>query len=608
MPAQAVGNMRPDFKPYPHQKRAIDRMVTNGGALVMAHGTGSGKTFTSIYGTERVGGHALVVVPAGLRKNFSDSVAEFTTSSHQVVGPKGEEGSVHFAGIKPGKKYTVVSYAMFRRAPETLIAQTGADTLIFDEYHRARDPNGSTYRAALKARAKVKNFMGLTGSVVSNDPVDIVPLINIANNGEFMSPREFNSRYKRRVARSRNFFGGKKYIATMTNLEDLGHQVRPHVDYISSDDLGKDMPRKNVERIDVEMSDRQRKLYNYALNDVSPLVRMKIRMNLPVNQKEAFHIFSRIQQARQAANSVHTMDKRVTAAQSSHDTPKVSRLLTDTQEHLKNTPDAQIVIYSNLVRGGIDVLAAGLKDRGIDFGVFVGKGRKIEGSKVTSQSRNQGVTDFLAGKKKVILVSGAGAEGLDLKNATMFQSLDGHFNPERTLQAEARARRIKGLSHRPQEKREVMVKRYFSVNPEPGFLGKVFGKKRNHTTDEWIHTVAQRKHTLNEMLRKLVKPDPKNPTMNEKPTAMEQVLARAAAKGGQKPEEPKGPKKKPKHLSKWYDQLRQRWRYKYPKDSTRNTRPQAPVRMGNMKVQQFQTKTASLSPELRTALAQHLGR
>lgn len=558
--------MRPKFNPYPHQKRAIDRLIANKGALVMAHGTGSGKTFTAIYGTERIGGRALVVVPAGLRNNFADSIKEFTTSSSQVVGPKGEKGSVHFAGIQPGKKYTVVSYSMFRKAPETFMTQTGANTLIFDEYHRARDPNGSTYRAAMRARAMAKNFMGLTGSVVNNDPVDVVPLINIANNGEFMSPREFDSRYKRRVARSKNFFGGKKYIATMTNLEDLGQRVRPHVDYISSDDLGKDMPRKKVERIDVEMSDRQRKLYNYALNDVSPLVRMKIRMNLPVNQKEAFHIFSRIQQARQAANSMHTMDKRLTATQSSYETPKVRRLLADTQEHLKNTPDGQIVIYSNLVRGGIDVLAAGLKDRGIEHGTFVGKGRQIGDSKVTGESRSQDVTDFLAGKKKVILVSGAGAEGLDLKNATMFQSLDGHFNPERTLQAEARARRIKGLAHRPQEKREVQIKRYFSVNPEPGFLGKVFGKKKSHTTDEWIHTVAMRKHTLNEMLRKLVKPDPNKPLMPApapKTTAVAEVAARAAIKGTP---ETKGPKKPPKHLSKWYDQLRRRWRYKYPKE------------------------------------------
>jgi len=583
MPEKTIGGMRPKFKPYPHQKKAIDRLVTNNGALVMAHGTGSGKTFTAIYGTERIGGRALVVVPAGLRKNFSDAVKEFTTSSYQVIGPK-KEGGISISGVVPGKKFTVVSYSMFRKAPETLMAQTGADTLIFDEYHRARDPNGSTYKAAMKARGMAKNFMGLTGSVVSNDPVDVVPLINIANNGEFMSPRQFDSRYKRRVARSKNFFGGKKYIATMTNLEDLGHRIRPSVDFVSSEDLGKDMPKKSVERIDVQMSDRQRKLYDYAMNDVSPLVRMKIRMNLPVNQKEAFHIFSRIQQARQAANSIHTLDKRITAAQSSYDTPKVKRLLDDTMAHLKDTPDAQIVIYSNLIRGGIDVLAAGLTDRGISHGAFIGKGRDVGAGKVTNESRNQGVTDFLSGKKKVILVSGAGAEGLDLKNATMFQSLDGHFNPERTLQAEARARRIKGLAHRPVKDRQVMVRRYFSVNPEPGFLGKVFGKKRDSTTDEWIHTVAMRKNSLNEMLRKLIKPDPANPILPAAPTpsptagkneAIGAALTQAAAKNPV-PVEQKGPKEPVKHTRKWYDNLKRRWRYKYPEKPDAMKVPQAP--------------------------------
>ncbi len=510
MSDKQTGGMRPKFKPYPHQKRAVDKLLANNGAIVMAHGTGSGKTFSAIYGHEKLrqskrGSRALVVVPAGLKKNFSDSITEFTTSSHQVVGAKGEKGTIYPTDLRPGKTYTVVSYAMFRKAPVALVKATGADTLIFDEYHRARDPRGVTFKAAMQARAVTRNFMGLTGSVVNNDPSDVAPLLQVAARGKFMSKSQFKQRYKARIGKTQGFWGGKKFLATMKNLDDMSGRVSPHVDYISSDDLGKDMPRKAVERVDVRMSPEQEKLYDYAMKKLNPITRYKIRKNLPVTQKEAAHIFTTIRQARQAANSMATMDKRITLKDSSEQTPKVKRLLDDTSDHLQKIPDAQVVLYSNLIKGGIDVLSAGLKARGIDHAVFVGKGRDIGGSKVTAQSRNTGVSQFKAGKKKVIIVSPAGAEGLDLKNATMFQSLDGHFNPERTLQAEARARRIKGLAHRKPKNRVVKVKRYFSVKEEPSWAGKLFGKKRDATTDEWVHNVAKRKHTLNEQFRTAIK-------------------------------------------------------------------------------------------------------
>ena len=43
------------------------------------------------------------------------------------------------------------------------------------------------------------------------------------------------------------------------------------------------------------------------------------------------------------------------------------------------------------------------------------------------KARQQDVDDYNAGKKKVILISSAGGEGLDLPNTTMVASLDGHW-------------------------------------------------------------------------------------------------------------------------------------------------------------------------------------
>jgi hypothetical protein len=563
---------RAGFSPYPHQARAIERLLENEGTLIMAHGTGSGKTATSLFGFEKLreigkGKNALVVVPASLRQNYVKNIQKFTTSSYQVVGPKGEKGSVYFNTVDPNKTYTIVSYSMFRRAPQKLAQLVGADTLIFDEYHRAKDPAGRTYRAAMKARAVTQNFMGLTGSVINNDPIEIVPLISIASRGKTMSPREFKTRYQRKYARVQGFFGGRKYLTTMVNLSDAKKRLGPYVDYMSTEQVGKSMPRREVEEIHVPMSDQQRDIYEWTLKKVGPITAYKIRNNLPVDQKEAFHIFSMVSKARQAANSVQPFVKGMTLKNAAEKTPKVKRLLDDTTRHLSEVNDAQIVIYSNLIRGGVDVLSAGLTSRGIEHALFIGKGREVGGKKVTGKSREKGVKNFLAGKTKVIVLSGAGAEGLDLKNATLFQSLDGHFNPERTRQAEARARRMGGLSHRPQEQRVIKVRRYFSSYPDKGFFSRLFtGSKKSSTTDMWVHTVAKRKHNLNEMLRSALRQSPAVHVPTEKKAP---VMVPASAPEPRKfkatVQELSKPKRIPKFTRKWKDPITGEWRYAYAK-------------------------------------------
>ena len=141
---------------------------------------------------------------------------------------------------------------------------------------------------------------------------------------------------------------------------------------------------------------------------------------------------------------------------------KVKRLLDDVQKHLEDTPDAQVIVHSELIKGGIDVLEAGLKARGIGYGKFIGKGN----AGVSESARQNDVNDYNAGKKKVLLISSAGGEGLDLPNTTLVASLDGHWNPEKISQVEARGIRLGGLSHRAPKDRKVIVNRYITkLNP-----------------------------------------------------------------------------------------------------------------------------------------------
>lgn len=498
-----IPSMKSWFKPYDHQKKAIDRLFSNRGKMILAHEMGTGKTVTSIYGFEKLkhegkAKKAIVVVPSGLRANFAkEGVEKFTDSTFQVVGSSSEKRNDD-RYVRPGGEkdtdYTIVSYAQFRRDPKGFMERTGADTIIFDEFHKTRNETAGTFKAALVARPYAVNVMGLTASMINNSPSEIASLLTITEGKRDMSPKEFKRRYIETIGFTKGFGGGKKAVKGLKNVEELKARTQSKIDLVETKDLkGKTMPRKDLSNVDVPMSEEQYQLYQLALDKLGPLKEHIVRKNPNITVREAQNLFTSISQARQMANSMHMGRKDIDLKASASRTPKVKRVIDDTEKHLQERPDNKVVLYSNLVRGGVDVLSAGLRARGIDHAVFVGKGTEIGGDKITSVVRQKGVQDYKDGKKKVIILSGAGAEGLNLKNSTAFFSLDGHFNPQRILQAEARARRLGGQAHRPVEERAVDVRRYRSVVPEsakPGFFGRLVGRKADQTTDEWMYNVA----------------------------------------------------------------------------------------------------------------------
>ena len=247
------------------------------------------------------------------------------------------------------------------------------------------------------------------------------------------------------------------------------------------------------------MSKQQLAVYKAAMKGIDPKIQAKIARGEAVEQKEAMRVFTRLMRARQVSNSLHNVIPNMTLAQAAEGTPKIKKILDDVDGHLKNTSDGQIIIYTNIVNGGVDIISEGLKNRGVDFGVFAGKSMKG----ITEKKRQQDVRDYLAGEKKVIIITGAGAEGLSLGNTTMVMLADGHYNPQRISQAEARGVRAGGLSHRPKEKRKVQVKRYVSAVPKT-FFQKILFKKPETGVDEWVYRTAAKKEKVNRQLRDIL--------------------------------------------------------------------------------------------------------
>jgi superfamily II DNA or RNA helicase len=519
--------LRKDIELFDHQQAAIDKILDRGGSQLLSHGTGSGKTLTAIAAFEKMrdlgmADRALVVTPASLRVNFIDNgIKKFTNGRADLLGNQEEVEKGVARAIDdpdPGARYHVVSYEMFAKDPKKVLDATRADTVIYDELHRIRNDSGVTYGAIKDARKLHKNFIGLTGSLMNNTPADLVPLVDAMTDGQHRlgSKPQFEKRFVKEDTKTK-----ERTIARPAVVKAL---LTPFVDHFETRDMKQQerMPKKIVEEVKVMMSPYQEELYRYTVNKLDPITALKFRLGASkLKKKDINNIFSKIIQSRQVSNALHTIDLNMPLAESAQRSPKVKKLLDDVEEHLQETPDGQVVVHSNLIRGGVDVLSQGLKDRGVPFGVFVGKGQPG----TTEEKRQQAVRDFNAGKHKVIVISAAGGEGLDLKNATMFSSLDGHFNPERVQQAEARAIRAGGLAHRTPEERQVIVKRYQSVVPRSttqtikdtmnllspaAFLSRLSDPsmplffnpfKRERSPDEWMAEIANSKNELNEAFR-----------------------------------------------------------------------------------------------------------
>jgi superfamily II DNA/RNA helicase len=462
-------SLKQEFSLRQHQQHGADATLKRSGNIIFSHPTGSGKTLTSIAAFEGLkkenkANRALVVTPASLRENYGENgVKKFTNSKYVVYGNKQETNSdtsgKYAEPSDRNPEYGIISYEMFRQDPKKYIEGHGADTVIFDELHRIKNDTSLTYKALKDNRGLFKNFIGMTGSITSNTPADVVPLIDAMTNGNHRlgSKASFENRF---VTTDKD---GNKVVSNSILARSL---IAPYVHNVTDEQLegntGLRRPDKQINEITLPLTGEHEELYRYAIDQLDPLTKAKLALGLgKLSKTELDAVFAKLVKARQVANSTHTLDRKISLEDAADNSVKVKRLLDDVEDHIKKTPDAQVVIHSQLVHGGIDVLEAGLKKRNIEFGKFIGKGN----AGVTEKSRQKDVDDYNLGKKRVILISSAGGEGLDLPNTTMVAGLDGHWNPEKINQVEARGVRMGGLSHREEKDRKVIINRYLTKLP-----------------------------------------------------------------------------------------------------------------------------------------------
>ncbi len=169
--------------PYQHQRKAaafaLERLESGGGAaLLMEMGTGKTLTTIAIVGTlwqdARIQ-RLLVVAPLSILGVWEDEFERFAAFGYNLAvlsgsGTRKADTIRHMNGA--ALQVLVVNYESAWRLEKELSAW-GPDCIVCDEGHKIKTHNIAASRALHRLGAKAKYRLLLTGTVITNKPIDV---------------------------------------------------------------------------------------------------------------------------------------------------------------------------------------------------------------------------------------------------------------------------------------------------------------------------------------------------------------------------------------------------------------------------------------------------
>lgn len=453
--------------PLPHQSRVAKSMGTGILGQLVFHGLGSGKTFTAINTADSLKLPLIVIAPASLRENFKKEIKS--------------------AGL--GGRTTVISYneAVRDSGLKSFQGKVSRSLVVYDEVHNAGRTESS--RSTLLKVLKPKKVLMLTGTPIRNFPSEMVPIMaGLGIDGAPKSTESFNDMFldygdDSVIDNIINAIMNSSKDAKPKNLNSFKKMLKGKVDFYSSLNP-KDYPNVKEEVVDVPMDKKHYAAYEQMMNR-NPMTKFKVEYGFTPTEKDRSGMMSFLIGPRMASNTPTSVDPSIPYTSS----VKVKKMLSDIKKFRKKDDKFKGLVYSNFLDSGIKGVARGLTKANVPHDVFTGE--------MNDAQKRIAVKRYNEGKSKVILISGAGAEGIDLKGTKLVQVMEPHWNNSRVKQVIGRAARYMSHSHLPKKERKVVVKKYQSTLPKKWYE-KLFRLKGRLSADQYIRNLANKKDELNQ--------------------------------------------------------------------------------------------------------------
>ncbi|HET9254952.1 MAG TPA: DEAD/DEAH box helicase, partial [Pseudonocardiaceae bacterium] len=365
----------------------------------------------------------LIVAPTSVVANWAAEAARFAPGL-TVVGVtdtlrrRGQD----LPEVIAGADVVVTSYTLFRLDFDAHSAQSWSG-LILDEAQFVKNHQSKAYQCARRLPVAFK--LGITGTPMENNLMELWSLLSITAPGLFPNPTRFKEHYARPIEKQ----------ADAELLARLRRRIKPLMRRRTKGQVAAELPEKQVQVMDVELDPAHRRIYQRQLQRE----RQKVLGLIDDVDRNRFTILRSLTLLRRLSLHPGLVDPADTGRSSG----KIDALLDKLGEVIDGGHRAlvfsQFTAFLALVRERLDAA-------GIDYCYLDGKTRDRSGV----------VARFKDGAAPVFLISlKAGGFGLNLTEADYCFLLDPWWNPATEAQAVDR-------THRIGQTRNVMVYRLIS--------------------------------------------------------------------------------------------------------------------------------------------------
>lgn len=414
IPVEIKGTLR-DYQKFGF--KWLKTLAKYGFGGILADDMGLGKTLqvlTFLLSEKKEKGSIpnLIVVPTSLVFNWEEEVNKFAPDLKLLLiyGNKTERIEL----LKNIDQYDLVitSYPLLRRDVE-LYENFIFRYCILDEAQHIK--NASSLNAKSVKSITAKNYFALTGTPMENSVMELWSIFDFLMPGYLLSNKGFVDKYERPIFRDEN----------MDRLKDLNKHIKPFILRRIKKEVLKELPDKIEQKIIVEMTQDQKKLYLAYIKALKEDLEIEIK-DKGFNRSH-IKILAAITRLRQICCHPELFVEDYRGG---------SGKLESFEEIIQDAIESghRILVFSQF-RTMLDIIKEGFDLKGIPH-------MYLNGS-TSMENRGEMVKDFNNGEGDVFLISlKAGGTGLNLTGADMVIHYDPWWNPAVEDQATDRAYRI----------------------------------------------------------------------------------------------------------------------------------------------------------------------
>ena len=446
----------------PYQLEGFNWLVNSWRARiggVLADDMGLGKTVQTLAMLEyaratgdlgREAGPALVIAPTSVVTVWAREAAQFAPKL--AVVPVRQTSKKRGSGLAELLATTtadvvVTSYAVARLDAEEF-QRVSWRALILDEAQTVKNHTSQTFQAIKKLGAPFG--LAISGTPLENSVMDVFSLYSLVAPGLFPLPEDFIRTYRKPIEQ------GEGHVATDA-LAALHRRIAPLMLRRRKEQVAPDLPPKQTQRVEVEMSPQHERVYKRHLRREQQRV-MGLLKDPDANRVEILAALTRL---RRLALDPALVDAEFAGRQVSRKVETVVQQLVEiASEGHRALVFSQFTDFLSIVR-----------EAAADAGVAT---TYLDGS---TRNRQQVIDEFKSGEADAFFISlKAGGTGLTLTEADYVIVLDPWWNPAAEDQAIDRA-------HRIGQQRNVMVYRYVTAETIEGKVVDLQEKKRQLFAD-----------------------------------------------------------------------------------------------------------------------------